>query len=210
MHDLAFLLPHWRRSFARPLLGSHDDEDLACVHAGSGSHDHDAPYLARQRCRGVLVPANTYGDRAPFRFGGRQRAHKERIEAVHAGGGGILPSFGPHGCVKPYCCLFVYIGFLLRSDGRCQTELESVPGVERAELLEPLNSSNPFLCCAWASFYTLKGSPTGGNVDKKGKNGKGCGRCSYRYCGYSAPYLTLTAGDKGIKCLSESPKQCKR
>ena len=48
--------------------------------------------------------------------------------------GAILPSFGPDGCVKPYCCLFVYIGFLLRSDGRCQTERESVPGVERAEL----------------------------------------------------------------------------
>ena len=28
------------------------------------------------------------------------------------------------------------------------------------------------LHCAWASFYMLKGSPTGGNVDK-GKNGKG-------------------------------------
>ena len=31
---------------------------------------------------------------------------------------------------------------------------------------------NPLLHCAWASFYMLKGSPTGGNVDK-GKNGKG-------------------------------------
>ena len=27
---------------------------------------------------------------------------------------------------------------------------------------------------------------------------------------YSVSYLTLTAGDKGIKCLSASPKQCKR
>ena len=27
---------------------------------------------------------------------------------------------------------------------------------------------------------------------------------------YSAPYLTLTAGDKGIKCPSESPKQCRK
>ena len=26
----------------------------------------------------------------------------------------------------------------------------------------------------------------------------------------SAPYLTLTAGDKGIKCPSESPKQCRK
>ena len=29
-----------------------DDEDLSCVNAGSGSHNLDAPYLARQRCRG--------------------------------------------------------------------------------------------------------------------------------------------------------------
>ena len=27
---------------------------------------------------------------------------------------------------------------------------------------------------------------------------------------YSAPYLTLTAGDKGIKCPSESPEQCRK
>ena len=33
------------------------------------------------------------------------------------------------------------------------------------------NLPNPPLRCAWASFYMLKGSPTGGNVDK-GKNGK--------------------------------------
>ena len=148
----------------------------------------------------MLIPANTYGDRAlSVRGGGGERAKSGSRQCTR---GDFLPSFGPHGCVKPYCCLFVYIGFLLRSDGRCRTECESVLLCSR--------NAKPFLRCAWASFYTLKGSPTGGNVDKKGKNGKGCGRCSYRYCGYSVPYLTLTAGDKGIKCLSESPKQCKR
>ena len=115
--------------------------------------------------------------------------------------GGFLPSFGPHGCVKPYCCLFVCIEFLLRSDGRCQTERESVPGVS--------NEPNPFYVVLGPPFI-LKGSPIGGNVDKKGKNGKGCGRYSYRYCGYSAPYVTLTAGDKVIECPSELPKQCKK
>ena len=33
------------------------------------------------------------------------------------------------------------------------------------------NLPNPPLRCAWASFYMLKGSPTGGNVNK-GKNVK--------------------------------------
>ena len=39
---------------------------------------------------------------------------------------------------------------------------------------------------------------------------KEIGRYSYLYCSYSESYLTLTAGDKGIQCPSESPKQCKK
>ena len=75
----------------------------------------------------MLIPTNTYGDRAPFSsVGGGERTKSGSRWYTRA----ILPSFGPHGCVKPYCCLFVCIGFLLRSDGRCQTERESVPGVE--------------------------------------------------------------------------------
>ena len=44
-----------------------EDEDLACVNAGSGSHNLDAPYLARQRCRGTN-PRTPMGpaDRVPF------------------------------------------------------------------------------------------------------------------------------------------------
>src|SRR4051812_15881490 len=36
---------------------------------------------------------------------------------------------------------------------------------------------------------------------------RGCGGYSYLH---SVSYLTLTAGDKGIKCLSMSPKQCRK
>ena len=50
-HDLAFLLPHWRRSFARPLLRSHDDEEQLSLDV-DGTAAAKAPYLARQRCRG--------------------------------------------------------------------------------------------------------------------------------------------------------------
>ena len=39
---------------------------------------------------------------------------------------------------------------------------------------------------------------------------KVCGSCTYRYCRHSVSYLTLTAGDKGIKCLSELLEQCKK
>ena len=39
---------------------------------------------------------------------------------------------------------------------------------------------------------------------------KECGRYSYRYYGHNVSYLTLTAGDKVIECLSELPKQCKK
>src|SRR3954464_10698146 len=91
-----------------------------------------------------------------------------------AGGGGctksrssrrtqtILPSFGPHGCIKPYCCLSDCIGFLLENV-ECYSTLETERGCF-------LGSSSPSTC-AWASFYMLKGLPTGGDVDE-GKNGK--------------------------------------
>src|SRR3954471_4099831 len=48
----------------------------------------------------------------PFRFGGGRRSHEGRIEAKHTSS---LPSFGPHGCVKPYCCFVDCIEFLLGS-----------------------------------------------------------------------------------------------
>ena len=60
VHSTIRLLRRWwkrRRRGCCPrslLLRWHvdeDDEDLARVHAGSGSHNLDAPYLARQRCR---------------------------------------------------------------------------------------------------------------------------------------------------------------
>src|SRR4051812_26866299 len=92
------------RSFLLRRHVDKDDEGLACANAGSGSHNLDAPYLARQRCRGKSASSNTYGDGAPFRFGGERRLRKEQIEATHTHTT-ILPSFGPHGCVKPYCCL---------------------------------------------------------------------------------------------------------
>src|SRR3954462_10727396 len=43
---------------------------------------------------------------------------------------------------------------------------------------------------------------------RQGQKWKGCsGRYSYLH---SVSYLTLTARDKGIKCLSTSPKQCRK
>src|SRR3954466_12965432 len=82
------------------------DEECARVNAGSGSHNLDAPYLARQRCRGKSSSTSTYVAGAPFRFAGERRLHKEQIVATHTRKHAkILPSFGPHGCVKPYCCL---------------------------------------------------------------------------------------------------------
>src|SRR4051812_21335622 len=133
------------------LLRRHVDEDdgnLACADAGSGSHNFDAPYLARQRCRGESASSNTYGDRAPYWFGGARRLHKEQIEALHTGG--ILPSFGPQGCIKPYCCFVDCIVFLLRS-AWCYSTHEPLarPSVAMGVLL--------LLRAHGASFYMLKG-----------------------------------------------------
>ena len=61
VHSTTRLLQRWRKCRGRSgcrrslLLRWHVDEgneDLARVNAGSGSHNLDAPYLARQRCRG--------------------------------------------------------------------------------------------------------------------------------------------------------------
>ena len=140
---------------------------------------------------------------SPFRFGGGRRSHEEQIEAKHTRS---LPSFGAlrRDHTPTGACLII----LCSCSGAMKAARLSVRVFLVFRMRRTGRTSSP--CCAWASFYTFKGSPTGGNVDKKGQNGKGCGRCSYRYCGYSAPYLTLTAGDKGIKCLSELPKQCKK
>src|SRR3954462_3772037 len=117
-----------------------DDEDLAYADAGSGSHNLGAPYLVRKRCRGKSASTNTYGDRAPFWFGGGRRSREEQIEAMHTRG---LPSFGPHGCVKPYCCFAVCIVFLFGS-AECYSTLR--------QLIRPSVSGLPFPPpprCAW-------------------------------------------------------------
>ena len=93
-----------------------------------------------------------------------RRSHEERIEAKHTSS---LPSFGA-----------------LRRDNTptaaCLTMLSCVLALERAWSLSGLQKSRsdrtsqppePPLRCAWASFYTLKGSPTGGNAEE-GKNVK--------------------------------------
>src|SRR3954471_7973781 len=122
-----------------------DDGDLARADAGSGSHNFDAPYLARQRCRGKSASTNTYGDRAPFWFGGGRRSREERIEAMHTRG---LPSFGPHGCVKPYCCFVVCIVFLFESV-ECYITLRQLIRPSVSGLLPPpftLHVGPPFIC----------------------------------------------------------------
>ena len=49
--------------------------------------------------------------------------------------------------------------------------LQYTLAANETECVSFLGSKAP-LCCAWASFYMLKGSPTGGNAEK-GKSGKG-------------------------------------
>src|SRR3954471_19571546 len=88
-----------------------DDGDLACADAGSGSQNLDAPTWRAKDVGGNLPPRTPMGTEPLSWFGGGRRSREERIEAMHTRG---LPSFGPHGCVKPYCCFVVCIVFLFR------------------------------------------------------------------------------------------------
>src|SRR3954465_902302 len=62
----------------------------------------------------------------------------------------------------------------------------------------------PLSTCAWASFYSTRGYPQVA-AQMRVKMAKGC---AYSGCTVLS-YLTLMAGDKGIKCPSGSPEQCR-
>ena len=100
-------------------------------------------------------------DRAPFSSVGGRRLHEEQIEAKHTSG---LPSFGAHRRDNTPTAAFLAM-------------LSCVLALERAWCLSGLQmsrsdrTSDPPIRCAWASFYMLKGSPTGGNAEE-GKNVK--------------------------------------
>src|SRR3954468_10268219 len=58
--------------------------------------------------------------------------------------------------------------------------------------------------CAWASFYSTRGYPQMA-AQMRVKMVKDC---AYSGCTVLS-HLTLTAGDKGIKCPSGLPEQCR-
>ena len=122
------------------------------------------PYLARQGCRGgTLRGLEHLWGRGPLlvRQGGR-RPRAEQIEVGRARGDGrFLPSFGAlrRDKTPTAACLVILCS--------CSRERESVvfSGL-RMSRTSRTSRTEPPLRCAWASFYTLKGSPTGGNAEK--------------------------------------------
>ena len=139
----------WDAWFLNSIKSKRNSRDLACYHgAASTCRGTNFVPFGAGLCRGNWS-TNTYGDQAPFGSeGGGGRAKSGSRQYTRA----VLPSFGPHGCVKPYCCLFVCIEFLLKSDGRCQTERESVPGVSN----EP-NWPYPFYVVPGPPFILSRG-----------------------------------------------------
>ena len=102
-------------------------------------------------------------DRAPFgsaRGGGRTKSRSRRSTRA------VLPSFGAlrRDNTPTAACLIV----LSSCSGALSATVHTRPSVSvfwfrtEPDRTEP----NLLLRCAWASFYMLKGSPTGGNVDK--------------------------------------------
>src|SRR3954462_1543917 len=139
-----------------------DDEDLVRADAGSGSHNLDAPLPGAPKMSGEICLHEHLWGPSPFLGsaggGGRAKSGLRRCTQ------GVLPSFGPHGCVKPYCCFVVCIVFLLGSVWCYSThELLARESVAMGVLL--------LLRAHGASFYMLKGLPTGGSAGG-GKNGR--------------------------------------
>ena len=66
--------------------------------------------------------------------------------------------------------------------------------------------SNPFYVAHGPPFICSRGHQQVA-THARVKMEKRCGRYTYLH---SVSYLTLTAGDKGIKCPSVSPKQCRK
>src|SRR3954468_464920 len=84
----------WRSPLRSLLLRRHVDEvdeDLARVNAGSGSHNLDAPYLARQRCWDFLAPRAPMGTEHLLGLAGAEVARRADRGEAH---GVFLPSFG--------------------------------------------------------------------------------------------------------------------
>src|SRR3954462_8090270 len=131
------------------------------VFAESGSHNLDAPLPGAPKMSGGIGFLEHLWGRSPFSV----RRGAEAAQRADRGGAhrGILPSFGPQRCVKPYCCLVDCIVFLLGS-ARCYST-RGPPARSSVKI------GLPSLRAHGASFYMLKGLPTGGSVGE-GKNGR--------------------------------------
>ena len=125
-------------------------------------------------------------DRAPFGSAGGRRSHEEQIEARHMSS---LPSFGAlrRDNTPTAACLIILCSCSREVSVFWLTnESNRTPSTLRMGLL------------LYAKGVTNRWQRREGYKCKK----RG-GWYSYLY---SAPYLTLMAGDKGIKCPSGSPK----
>src|SRR4051812_47059376 len=100
---------------------------------------------------GNLPPRTPMGTEPLSGSAGGRRSREERIEAMHTRG---LPSFGPHGCVKPYFCFVVCIVFLFES-AECYSTLRQLirPSVSGLLLSPPSSPSR----CAWGLLLYAQG-----------------------------------------------------
>src|SRR4051812_35387001 len=109
---------------------------ISPVVAKSGSHNLDAPLPGAPKMSGEIGLLEHLWGRSPFSVRqGAEAARRADRGDTHTQT--ILPSFGPHGCVKPYCYLSDCIGFLLEST-RCYSKLEAGRGWMSTGFLYPL------------------------------------------------------------------------
>src|SRR3954466_11509843 len=131
-------------------------------------------------CRGKCASTNTYGDRAPFWFGGGPRSREERIKAMNTRGFTQLRAARMRKTLLLLCGLYCVLG-----SAECYSTLRQLIRPSVGGLLPP---PLPHVAHG-ASFYMRKRLPTGGNVGG-GKTGKRC-------VGYSSLHSAIIPNSDG-------------
>ena len=110
--------------------GGEENQKTGALIVRSGSHDLDPPTW---RAKDVVGNEHLWDCYRADPFTVRQGRGSHKEQSYRSARDGLLPRFGPHGCVKPYSCLIILFVFLASVLGALQYS-----GATHAEWAESL------------------------------------------------------------------------